>query len=469
MATRPSSDLSVGAELEVDIVGLDSQGAGVARGDGELHVPGALPGERVRVRVEHVSPHRAAAWGAPLATLRPASNRVAPACPAFGRCGGCTLQHLAYPAQLEYKRQRVVDAMVHAFGAAGDAPTVGPAIGSPLQLGYRNRAKLVASALGDPVAGGAPGLVLGAYEPRSHRVVDLAGCRTVAPELERTAGALVQLGRARGVVPYDEATGRGQLRYVILRSNRRGDVLAWLVAPRLGDALTWAQPLAAELAAAVPNVSGVVLHENGARGNSLYGDPSPSGVRTLWGRERLVDNIGDVELAVEARTFFQVNRDAAALLYREAVERAEVRPDDRVLDLYAGAGTIARTFAPRVAEVVAVEVTTEGAADCAAGEQPPGLRTLCQDAGAAAAHFASTGARFDLVVVDPPRKGCEPELLRHLATIARRSIVYVSCCPETLARDLERLHRHGMRPGSVAPVDLFPGTPHVECVVALHR
>ena len=237
-------------------VDLDDDGAGVTSPDDRprVHVAGALPGEQVVASIVHVSQHGPDAWATLDAVATPSPDRRAPACAAFGRCGGCVLQHYAYEAQLAWKQARVARAL------AGLDVTIAACVASPRPLGYRNRSKLVAARAGGK-------LVLGAYAPRSHDVVDTAGCRIAEPPLDETASALAALLDGAGVAPYDERTRTGQLRHVALRAAHDGRVLAaWVTARPLVDGAA----LARAFRAARPEVIGVVEHVNRSAGNAIF-------------------------------------------------------------------------------------------------------------------------------------------------------------------------------------------------------
>jgi 23S rRNA (uracil1939-C5)-methyltransferase len=441
-------------DLDDDGAGVGHAGAGASDGPMRVHVAGALPGERAASVVEHVSRQRHEAW-ARLDRMEVTSPaRRPPACRAFGACGGCLLQHLDYPAQLAWKTERVRRAL------AALPVTVAPCVPSPRPLGYRNRSKLVA-------ARGAGGrLVLGAYAPRSHAVVDLAGCRVVEPPLDDVAAALRDLFERAGVAPYDERTLTGDLRHVVLRANHAGAVLAvWVAArPDLPDTET----LARRFRAARPEVAGVVLNVNRSRGNVIFGDDDRLPDRLLDGEATLEERVGAVRLVLSARAFFQANRGVAALAYAEAARALAPRPGERAVDVYAGAGGIALTLAREVAEVIGIEEHAGAVADAARSAALTGAANARFVADDAAAGLRALD-RADLVVVNPPRKGCDPAVLAEVVRLAPRAVAYLSCNPDTLARDLAVLAGHGYATRTVTPYDMLPHTPHVEALAVLER
>ncbi len=453
--------MEIGARLEITCTDLDDNGAGVGEIDGRrVHVAGALPGERVSAIVEHVSRQSATAWGRLASIATPSPERRPAACRAFGACGGCVLQHLAYDAQLDWKRRRVADAFA---GSALASVTVDACVPSPKPLGYRNKSKLVAANIGD-----GRGLVLGAYVSRSHEVVDLGGCRIAEPPLDETAAALRAILDEAGVLPYDEQTLTGNLRHVVLRSNHAGRVLAvWIAARTIVEGAA----LAGRFRAARPEVLGVVEHENRTRGNAIFSEAGDS--------DRILDGVGTIEdrIEVDGRAlrlrlspgaFFQANRAVAALAYAAIARGLDVRPADRIVDAYSGVGGIALALAPSAAEVIGIESHQGAVSDATASAVLNGISNARFVAGDAAALLTGID-HADVIVLNPPRKGCAPSVLAQVVRLAPRVIAYLSCDPDTLARDLALLAARGYRCDTVTPFDMLPHTPHVEALAIVER
>jgi 23S rRNA (uracil1939-C5)-methyltransferase len=435
-----------GDHLKLVITALDDEAAGMAMHDGtRVHVAGALPDESVDATIAHVSPHRPDAWASLASVERASPLRVPPACRAYGDCGGCTLEHMAYARQLEWKKEHVAAALAH----AGVIAPVAACVPSPRPLGYRNKSKLVYATDAD----GRP--VLGAFAPRSHRVIDLAGCRVAEPPLDDVAAVLRDLLARHNVLGYDERTHEGLLRYAILRVNHLGQVLVTLVT---GDAaFADGETIARALVAARPEVVGVVQNINRSRGNALYGDDE----LTLAGESHLADQIGAVQLRLSSTAFFQVNRDVAARIYADITDAAALTGTERVVDAYAGVGGIALTLARGAAEVVGIEEHPRAVADAQAAAQLNHLVRARFVVGDVEAELQRLGAA-DVVVLNPPRRGCAATVLRAAAALKPRLIAYVSCAPDTLARDLALLQKEGFVTRSVVPYDMLPQTPHVE-------
>ena len=450
--------MTPGTRIRVAVTDLDAEGAGVATLPAseapslEVRIAGALPGEKIAARVTHVSAHRPLAWATLEAIEVAAPMRVAPACAAHGRCGGCALQHFDYAAQVAWK-ERALRAQV---AAALDGVPVAPAVPSPEPLGYRNKSKLV------PARDDAGRLVLGAYAPRSHDVVDLAGCAIAQPPLDDVAAALRGLLAAHDVAPYDERRLTGTLRYVILRASAAGEVLAVLVTA--GESFPDGAALAAALRSRRPEVRGVVQNINPSRGNALFG----SREITLSGARTIEDRIGQVRLSISPQAFLQANRAVAALAYRAIVDAVAPRAGDVVVDAYAGIGGIALTLAPRVARVLGIEEHPAAVEDAVASAALNGITGATFVAGDVADRLASAG-RADIVVLNPPRKGCAPAVLDQTAALGPRVIAYLSCNPETLLRDLTLLRARGYRARGITPFDMLPHTPHLEALAILDR
>ncbi len=425
---------------------FDDEGAALLPSDeGLLHVAGALPGETVDVHIDHVSPHAPRQrWAHTLDVIVPSPDRVTPACPAWGRCGGCPLGHLAYPAQLRCKASLVSQRL------ATIATAIEPIVGSPAALGYRNRSKLVIGQTGGSV-------LVGAYAPHSHTLVDLRGCQVVEPPLDEVARALPSLLLKSGLPIYDERTHSGAIRYAILRSNARGEVLCVLVSKEPHEALG---PLARALRQRCPSVVGVIDNRNATTGNVLLGATS----QLIDGRATLDDELGAARLALSATAFTQVNRQVAALLYRQLTEWLAAAAGERVVDAYGGMGAVAQHVAGAGGQVVVVEHNAAAVADGRRSTTADNIRFVAGDVGT---HLSgSEGA--DVVVLNPPRKGCAAAVLDGAAR-ARRAIGYISCNAETLARDLTYLEARGWKTTRVRAFDMLPQTPHVEVLALCER
>ena len=434
------------------IDGYSSEGLGIARIDGQVvFVHGAVRGETCDVLVMKVLKN--AAFGKIAALVEPSPARRQPDCPYYGRCGGCDFRHMSYEEELWAKRARVQDALTRIGGAE---VTVEEILGAEQPLHYRNKSIYPISPAGE----------VGFYRARSHQVVNVEHCLIQKPEADALAQAVRDYIARFQVEPYNEATGRGLLRHLYVRTSCRGESLACLLIN--GSRLPHEQEVVDMLRAAAPGVCGVVLGENPRRGNAILGDR----YRTLWGRDYLTDTLCGLELRLSVPSFYQVNHDQAQRLYEKALEYAGLTGRELAVDLYCGAGTITQVLARRARHVIGGEIVPEAIRDAEDSARRNGVENvefLCGDASRLAAELRQRGLRPDVICVDPPRKGLAPDVVEAAASMTPGRIVYVSCDPATLARDVARFAPLGYRPVRACAVDLFPGTAHVETVCLLSK
>ena len=437
------------------IEGYTAEGMGVARLDGRVvFIPGTIRGEDWEVQLLKVN--KGVAWGKGTRLISPSPVRQEPDCPYSGRCGGCQYRHMSYEEELAAKGQRVRDALERVGGVHLELP---PVLGAESPLRYRNKVQF-------PVSRGKCGLSIGFYRPRSHDVVDTEDC-LLQPEAD-TALRLAFKGWMEDfqIPAYDESTGRGLIRHLYIRTNRAGEALCCVVAN--GRELPHAGELSGALRAAVPKLAGLVLNVNLRDTNVILGDA----YRTLWGRDWLEEELCGLTFRLSVPSFFQINRDQTERLYQLALEFAGLTGEETVLDLYCGIGTISLCLARRAGHVIGAEVVPQAIEDARANALRNGVTNaefFCGDAGEVAARLAGQGVRPQVICVDPPRKGLAPEVPAVLSSMAPDRIVYVSCDPATLARDVKRLEELGYRAVQAQPVDLFPRTAHVETVVLLSK
>lgn len=434
------------------IQGYSSEGLGIARIDGQVvFVHGAIRGEICDVLVMKVLKN--AAFGKIAALVEPSPARRVPDCPYYGRCGGCDFRHMSYEEELWAKRARVQDALTRIGGAE---VTVEEILGAEQPLHYRNKSIYPISPVGE----------VGFYRARSHQVVHVEHCLIQKPEADALAQAVRDYIAWFQVEPYNEATGRGLLRHLYVRTSCRGESLVCLLVN--GSRLPHEQELVAMLRAAAPKTCGVVLGENTRRGNAILGDR----YRTLWGRDYLTDTLCGLELRLSVPSFYQVNHDQAQRLYEKALEYAGLTGRELAVDLYCGAGTITQVLARRARHVIGGEIVPEAIRDAEESARRNGVDNvefLCGDASRLAAELRQRGLRPDVICVDPPRKGLAPDVVEAAASMEPERIVYVSCDPATLARDVARFAPLGYRPVRACAVDLFPGTANVETVCLLTK
>lgn len=436
----------------VTITGYTAEGLGVARVEGQVvFVHGGVRGEVCEIRILKVMKN--VAFARAEAVLERGGARREPDCPHYPACGGCDFRHISYPEELEAKRQRVEDALRRTGGVEIPVEEV---LGSPQVDGYRNKCQFPVSPSGRA----------GFFRRRSHDVVPALDCRLQTPQANAAAGAVEAYLREFSVPAYDEKSGQGLLRHIYIRTNRDGQTVVCLVVN--GGALPEEETLVRRIREACPETAGIVLNCNRRDTNVVLGDE----FRTIWGNAVLEDTLCGLTFRLSVPSFYQVNRIQAERLYEKAVEFAGLTGRETVLDLYCGIGTISLVMAKRAAQVIGVEVVAEAVRDAEENARRNGVenaRFWCGDAGEAAARFNQEGLRPQVIVVDPPRKGLCEEAVAAAAAMGPERIVYVSCDPGTLARDVKRFCMVGYAPVRCTAVDLFPRTRHVETIVSLQK
>ena len=444
--------------VELEITGMTAQGAGVGHWEGmAVFTPLTAPGDRARVRIVKVA--KSYAFGKLEELLSPSPDRIEPDCPCFSQCGGCCYRHITYEAELRIKEARVRDALQRIGGF--DKLPLRPILGGNSRDGYRNKALLP---LGTKKDGS---LAMGFYAVNSHRIVDCSCCRLQPEEFHRAMDAFREWAAAYGDPVYDEATHSGRMRRLYLRKGEEtGQVLACVVVN--GNGLHHEAELVEALNRAVPGLASVVVNSNRERTNVALGKRC----RTIYGSDTIEDVLCGLTFQLSPLSFYQVNRTQAQRLYELAGRYAQLTGKELLLDLYCGAGTIGLSMARQARRLIGVEIVpeaVENARQNAAVNHIENGEFFCGDAAEAAQMLASRGERPDVIVLDPPRKGCSPDLVRTVAEFEPERIVYISCDPATLARDLKLFAQLGYPPVEAAPVDMFPGTAHVETVVLLSK
>ena len=447
--------------LTLQVERLSSDGSGVAHSpEGEtVFIPGAAPGDEARVRI--VKDCKRYAFGILDEVLTPSPDRIPVDCAVAGPCGGCSLRHLDYAAELRAKQENVADAFARIGGL--DVPVL-PIVGSPEIDRYRNKVQFP---VGTDKAGRP---CIGFYAGRTHRIVPCPDCRLQPGVLNEIGNTLCAFFAEKGIHPYNEETGKGLVRHIFLRRGAHsGQIMVCLVSTRAK--IPSADELCTRLKEAFPDIVTILLNVNAKNTNVILG----SETHTLYGQGYIEDTLCGVPVQLGPLSFYQVNTLAAEQLYGIAAEYAQLTPDDLLLDLYCGMGTIGLSMADHCRELVGVEIVPEAIESAKANAARMGAavsaksRFFCADAGQAAAQLAAEGLHPDVVMLDPPRKGCDEATLSAVVRMAPRRVVYVSCNPATAARDAAWLEQNGYHAEKVQPVDLFPRTKHVETVCLLSK
>ena len=447
--------------LTLRIERLSSDGSGVAHSaDGEaVFVPGTAPGDEARVRI--VKDCGRYAFGILDELLTPSPDRIPVDCPVAGPCGGCSLRHLDYAAELRAKQESVLDAFRRIGGLEVPVLDILP---SPDVDRYRNKVQF-------PMGidkNGVP--CIGFYAGRTHRIVPCPDCKLQPSVLNEIGNALCAFFAQQGIRPYDEQSGKGLVRHIFLRRGAHsGQIMVCLVCTRAK--LPHAEQLCTALRGQFPAISTILLNVNAKNTNVILGSEN----HILYGPGYIEDTLCGVPVRLGPLSFYQVNTLAAERLYGVAAQYAQLTPDDTLLDLYCGMGTIGLSMAEQCRELIGVEIVPEAIESAKANAARMGeavaakSRFFCADAGQAATQLAAEGLHPDIVMLDPPRKGCDEATLSAVVRMAPRRVVYVSCNPATAARDAAWLEQNGYHAEKVQPVDLFPRTKHCETVVLLSK
>jgi 23S rRNA (uracil1939-C5)-methyltransferase len=448
-----------GDVLELTIDDLAFGGEGVGRVQGYVvFVRGGVPGDRVRVRMVEA---RSRFGRAVIESLESrAADRVDAPCPYFGRCGGCRLQHFAYPAQLAFKEKQVRDCLER-IGGLG-AFELRPILPAPDPYGYRN--KMEFTVVREP----GEGVAIGLHQADRYDVVlDIERCLLQSDTMNALLDELRVQARARKLAVYDQDSGAGLLRFATVREGRRtGEAMVNIVAAAPDvEALG---PVAERLRARVPSVASVVVNVNAKKASVAVGTEE----HLLLGREYIRESLGGLTFQVSANSFFQTNTVQAERLFAVVEAACGLEGGETVLDLYSGTGAISLLLARRCRWVYGIEVSTAAVDDAVRNARANGIEN-CTFLPGEVRHvlpgLMRDGVRAEVVVADPPRAGFHPKALHALAALGPERLVYVSCNPSTLARDLGDLVRQGYRLEWVEPVDMFPQTPHIEAVARLRR
>ncbi len=442
--------------FEAEITAVTAEGSGICRYEGmAVFVPRTAVGDRCTVRVVKVLKNYA--FGRLEALLTPSPDRCTPDCPVSAQCGGCVYRHISYEAELKLKEQRVRDALERIGGFRGIE--MQPILRAPNRNHYRNKCQL-------PIGLSRDGkLQLGFYAVNSHRIVDTHTCLLQPEQFDRAAEAFRAWHAITNESVYDETAHTGILRHLYMRRGEKsGDMMVCVVAN--SGALHEEELLVSMLREAVPEITSIILNTNREKTNVVLGKTC----RTLWGRDTISDTLCGLEFEIAPHAFYQVNRTQAEALYGKAAEYAALSGSENLLDLYCGTGTIGLSMAHRAKKLIGAEIVPaaiENAKRNAARNRIENAEFICGDAAHAAKVLYDRGEKPDVIIIDPPRKGCDPSLITTIAAMRPDRVVYVSCDPATLARDLKQFTADGYRITAVTPVDMFPCTAHCEVVVQL--
>ncbi|MDU9695279.1 23S rRNA (uracil(1939)-C(5))-methyltransferase RlmD [Priestia aryabhattai] len=441
--------------IDVAFEDLTHDGAGVAKVNGfPIFVQNALPGESGQVKVIKVK--KGYAFGKLIKHHTISEQRVEAPCPVYKQCGGCQLQHVSYEGQLQFKQKQVKDVMAR-IGHLPDVP-VHSTLGMNDPWRYRNKAQV-------PVAEREGGLVAGFYQQRSHDIINMDACLIQQQANDDVVQAVKSICEKHGVSAYQEQKHKGSLRHIMARYGLVTGEIMVVIVTRTAE-LPNKKRIIEDIIEAVPNVKSIVQNVNSKRTNVILGNQT----NVLWGEEYIYDYIGDVKFAISAKSFYQVNPEQTKVLYDKALEYADLTGEETVIDAYCGIGTISLFLAQKAKKVYGVEIVPEAIEDAKRNAELNGIHNAEFAVGEAEIvipNWYKQGIKADVIVVDPPRKGCDEALLNTIIDMKPKKVVYVSCGPATLARDLAILEKGGYETVEVQPVDMFPHTTHVENVAVL--
>ena len=451
---RHTVELKKNDRINLKIDSCSVNGSGVGRHNGmAIFVPATAVGDEITAHILKVK--KSYAFAKVESVITPSADRIEPECPVYLKCGGCVFSHMTYQAESELKAAHVAECFKRIGGVM---PEFEPIIAAESDSRYRNKAQY-------PVAIENGEIKTGFYSPHSHRVVHCPDCRLQPEEFEGILNVFAQYIKENGVSVYDETSHRGLLRHIYIRKgSASGEIMVCAVIN--GKKLPAEEKLVAALLEKEKAIKSIVLNINTKDTNVILGDKC----RTLWGSDYITDILCGLKFRISPLSFYQVNRNQAEKLYNKAAEYAGLTGVETVMDLYCGAGTIGLSMAKNAKEIIGVEIVPEAVEDAKLNAEINGIgnaRFICADAAQAAQMLKDEGVKPDVIILDPPRKGCSPDMIKTAAEMNPERIVYVSCDPATLARDCGIFKELGYTAEKATPVDMFPRTGHCECVTLL--
>lgn len=443
--------------IKIHIESLNAEGQGVGRLNGYVvFVVGALPGETCKAQIFKVTQKYAVAR-----LIRfdsPSKLRTKPICPYFGKCGGCQLQHVKYPAQLLFKQSKVISALSRIAGVKKDI--VSPTVGMDEPWHYRNKSIFTA-------ANEIQDTVLGMYQAHSHKIVSIDKCYIANQKINSALQATKDWMRRSKILAYDERAKRGDLRALFARvAKNTGQVMVGAITH--SDSLPSSDTFTTLLRRADNDIVSIFQNIN----SNSSGERLSYDTKFLWGTKTIQDSLGKLKFEISPYSFYQVNPTQTVKLYDEVLKLSDLNSTDRVLDAFCGVGTIGQYLAAHCDEVIGIESSSQAINDAKENSRRNNIRNtkyLAGDCADILPQLIDADMNFDLIILDPPRKGCDKDTINALKNAAAPKIIYVSCNPATMSRDIKSLMQSGYQLKSAQPFDMFPQTDHVECVCLLKR
>lgn len=437
-----------------EITGLTSEGSGVCRiEDMAVFVPETAVGDTAEIKIVKVLSHYA--FGIPNKIITPSPDRELRECPVYKKCGGCVFRHISYEAECRAKNDVVKNAFTRIGGLSPVFDDFIPA-GNPER--YRNKAQY-------PLAVSEGKAVCGFYAPRSHRVIPVTDCPLQPEIFSKILEFILEYVNSRKISVYDEKTGTGILRHIYIRKGFHSDeVMVCIVARK--NISRQLSALCREITEKFPDIKSIVLNINPEKTNVILG----SECITLCGSGCIYDKMCGNDIEISPLSFYQINTPQAEKLYRKALEYAGPDGSEIIADLYCGAGTIGLSMAEHAKKIIGIEIIPEAVQNAKKNAEKNNISNAefhCGDAGKIFSNLNKNGCTPDIIIVDPPRKGCSEDTLETIISASPEKIVMISCNPATAARDVKILSENGYSVDRVCGADLFPATKHVECVVLM--
>ena len=444
--------------IELEITEMTGQVSGIGKYDGmAIFVPMTAIGDKISARILKVKKNYAFAKIESI--IVSSESRIVPDCECYSKCGGCVFRHISYEEELKIKQQRVFDALTR-IGKI-DGFHMNDIIGCEEPNGYRNKSQIPIGRDKDNK------VVMGFYGNHSHRIVGNGECSLHPKEFDDIVGIFKKWIDKYKIDIYDEISHRGLLRHLYLRNAEKSGQI--MVCPVInGNNLPHSKELVKMLTYYSDNVHSVILNINKEKTNVVLGKKCV----TIYGSDFITDELCGLKFNISPLSFYQINRNQTERLYSVAAEYAQLNGEEFLIDLYCGTGTIGLSMADKAKKVLGIEIIPQAIENAKENVRINGITNaefICSDAAKAAEELSKNKTSPDVVVVDPPRKGCDGVVIESICKMSPKRVVYVSCDPETLARDLAVFEERGFKVGKVTPVDMFPRTQHVETVVLMSR
>ena len=447
---------------QAEIIDLSSDGQGICKVNNfTVFVEGVISGDFAEIKI--IKTNKTYGYGKLLKIISPSNDRINSKCKVFSQCGGCSLQYMDYDAQLRHKRQIVISCLERIGGIKNATKLTEEVTGMNIPYNYRNKAQF-------PVKKNALRNCadIGFFSKRTHDIINLESCN-ISHEINDEVISLCRKfidENIKKIPPYDEINHTGLIRHIFTRVGfNTGEIMVCIVIN--GDTLPYCEELTAELSK-INGMTSILININKEKTNVILGRQN----KLIWGKDYITDYIGDKKFKISVNSFYQVNPVQTEKLYKKALEFAEVNQDMTCVDAYCGIGTISLMFAPHVKKIYGVEIISQAVSDATENAKINGIKNAGFITGKSEEiipGLIESGENIDLIIVDPPRKGCDIKLIESIIKSKIPKLIYISCDPATLARDLKMLTLEAYDLKKVRPFDMFPHTMHVETIVLLER